>query len=137
MGKMIEVEIIDCEKFSMKGKVIDQVDFKYPLRTVQFKKGEVTGISNLTTKDPNNNNDKSTCCGSCNCGDDSHPETETESTNNNSEACCTTNKTIVANKSNLLHSVDHSNSKLKKYAYAGLVAASAILFSRILLRVFY
>lgn len=43
MGKMIEVEIYECEKFSMKGKVLQEV-FDTPNRPKQYKLGEVTGV---------------------------------------------------------------------------------------------
>lgn len=46
MGKMIEVEIIECTKFSMKGRVLQEV-FDSPRRPVEYKLGEVTGVSKV------------------------------------------------------------------------------------------
>jgi len=46
MGKMILVEVIECSKFSMKGKVLDQV-LESPLRPAQYKLGEITGLKKV------------------------------------------------------------------------------------------
>ena len=46
MGKMIEVEIIECTKFSMKGKVLQEV-FDSPVRPMVYKLGEVTGVKTV------------------------------------------------------------------------------------------
>ncbi len=46
MGKMIHVEVIECTKFSMKARVLDQV-FDSPHRPVTHKLGEVTGLKKV------------------------------------------------------------------------------------------
>lgn len=47
MGKMIEVEVIECTKFSMKGRVLQDV-FDLPHRPVQYKLGQVTGLAKVS-----------------------------------------------------------------------------------------
>ena len=49
MGRMLEVEIYECEKFSMKGKVLQEA-FVYPKRQIEYKKGEVTGVVAAVTR---------------------------------------------------------------------------------------
>ena len=43
MGKLVEVEIIECTKFSMKGKLVDENLHKQPNQNMPFKKGEIRG----------------------------------------------------------------------------------------------
>ena len=43
MGKMFEVEIIECNKFSMKGKIVDESHLLSQC-SVELKKGQVTGL---------------------------------------------------------------------------------------------
>ena len=45
MGKMFEVEIIECNKFSMKGKVVHE-SLVLSQRTLELKTGQVTGLKN-------------------------------------------------------------------------------------------
>ena len=49
MGKMFEVEIIECTKYSMKGRVIEESLLKQPVRSAFFNKGQVTGIAKVST----------------------------------------------------------------------------------------
>jgi len=117
MGKMVEVEIIHSEKFSMKGRVIEE-SIKAPQRYVATSKGKVTGLEVL--KNQENKNAEQSCCGSCDCG--------SGETNQEAESCCSSTKS--------LHN-DSKKSNLRSYACATLIAASAILLSRIALRIFY
>jgi hypothetical protein len=69
MGKMIEVEIIECGKFFMKGKILNQDQ-------VLELKSEVSIAKNLINLEEASSND---CCGgSCSC--EHEDETEEEKT---------------------------------------------------------
>lgn len=118
MGRMIQVEIIECTKHSMKGRVIEESLNQYPTR-LQVKKGEVTGIA----KSDLNNNAKNNgeCCGS------------TSSINENlcGTDCCS-NKELSDDKLNSFKSVKFD--RLRDYAIATLIASSVILISKIALR---
>jgi hypothetical protein len=48
MGRMVEVEIVECGKHSMKGKIIDTNGYLYPSRPLQLKRGEVSGLSKVS-----------------------------------------------------------------------------------------
>ena len=50
MGKMIKVEVVECTKFSMKGKVLEDNLFQLPHRPVEYKLGEITGIKKVFFK---------------------------------------------------------------------------------------
>ena len=43
MGKMFEVEIVECNKFSMKGKLVNE-SLLLSQRPVELKIGQVTGL---------------------------------------------------------------------------------------------
>ena len=43
MGKMFEVEITECNKFSMKGKIVDETVL-LSKRAFELKTGQVTGL---------------------------------------------------------------------------------------------
>lgn len=46
MGKMVEVEIVECTKFSMKGKLLDENYLhQQPNVNTPLKKGEISGNS--------------------------------------------------------------------------------------------
>lgn len=79
MGKMIEVEIIECTKFSMKGNVVEQV-FNTPLRPVEYKQGEVTGVKT------DSNNNESGCCGGF--------DTKTSGSCGSGNVCCNDNSDL-------------------------------------------
>ena len=48
MGRMVQVEIIECSKFSMIGKIIDDLD-TFSQVPVKYKKGEISGLSKVSS----------------------------------------------------------------------------------------
>jgi hypothetical protein len=101
----------------MKGRVIEE-SIKTPRRFVQTSKGKVTGLETLKNRE---NNGEQSCCGSCDCG----------SAETKGESCCSSESDATANH------CESKKSNLQNYAYATLIATSAILLSRIALRIFY
>ena len=100
----------------MKGKVIEE-SIKTPQRYVNISKGKVTGLETLKNRE---NNAEQSCCGTCDCGSDE--------TNQQAESCCSSTEADQC---------ESKKSNLRSYAYATLIAASAILLSRIALKIFY
>lgn len=43
---MIEVEIIECGKHSMKAKLTQDIS-EFPVRAVEFKKGQISGLDRI------------------------------------------------------------------------------------------
>ncbi len=151
MGKMFEVEITECNKFSMKGKIVDETVL-LSKRAFEVKMGQVTGLKasvnifgrylkkifiyiklklyNFKKTNSNKNScvdNESTCCGgSC--------SNETPS----KKSCC--DSEINDKKTNIMEKtvLQYSNrEKLRDYAYASLYAISAILLSKVALRFLY
>jgi threonylcarbamoyladenosine tRNA methylthiotransferase CDKAL1 len=120
IGKMVEVEIIHCEKFSMKGRVIEE-SIKAPQRYVEISKGKVTGLETLKNRE---NNAEQSCCGSC--------DRDSDETNQQAQSCCSS-----SDEPNADHYDLQKKSNLRNYAFATLIATSAILLSRIALKIFY
>lgn len=114
MGRMIQVEIIECTKHSMKGRVIEESLSNYPKR-IQVKKGQVTGLVN---SDLNNNAKFSTEC----CGNDG----------SNIENSCATSCCSSVEVGNKLYDFKHN--RIREYAIATLIASGVILLSKIALR---
>lgn len=124
MGKMVEVEITECGKHSMKCKVLNDHPI-YPIRSAQYKQGEITGYAEtMTNKDSNNNVDDHSDAESSCCGGEGHSCHQ----DNQDKYCCS-----LENTSKLNHQIDNNN-KWQTYAYATLVTAGIILTSRIVLR---
>jgi len=119
MGKLVQVEVIECTKFSMIGKIADDLDKFQNQVAIKYRKGEITGLinnkTNLKQKDQNNND----CCGGGggSCGD-------------SSSSCCS-NEIVVEN---LLKDQSYFNEKLRHYALVTLSAFSIVLVSKLLLR---
>lgn len=155
MGKMIEVEVVECTKFSMKGKVL-QDTFDLPHRPVQYRHGQVTGVPKVSShqsrhslagahdridpslilfshcqKDSNNNEPASCVSGGCGSGENKC----CSSTSEQEDRCPSLKWTTPGNLPNEGESAE--SDKLRQYAYAGLVAGGAILLSRIALKLFY
>lgn len=118
MGRMIQVEIIECSKHSMKGRVIEESLNKYPKR-VQVKKGEVTGF--IKSGVNNNAKNENGCCGN----DSSIKE------NSCGTGCCS-NAAEFDDKIIDLKAVKFD--RLRDYAIASLIATGVILISKITLR---
>ena len=49
MGKMVQVEIIECGKYSMIGKIVDDLD-KLSQIPIKYRKGEITGLQIVINK---------------------------------------------------------------------------------------
>lgn len=120
IGKLVQVEIIECTKFSMIGKIVDDLDKFQNQVAIKYRKGEITGLinnkTNLKQQDQNNND----CCSGGSCGDSS------------SSSCCS-NEIVVEN---LLKDQSYFNEKLRHYALVTLSAFSIVLVSKLLLRAF-
>lgn len=134
MGKMIEVEIIECGKHSMKAKIIrDTLD--YPLRPIGSKRGDITGLKEMS--DLNNNENNISCCGSCDCSEEK--EVESGCCSNKAETSCCSTKTgsNLLNNNRIVYQDSGLKGRFREYAYATLIATSAILISRIALKYLY
>jgi hypothetical protein len=143
MGRMIEVEIIECSKFSMKGKVIDE-DCGGPARPVAAKLGTISGGGgggqlHETVKT------NGECCGSgagC-CASSNHTLAHAEndsgccSSESELEKCCGSAEKKVLTKPHAESSSTNDKNHLKEYACATLFAFGVILLSKIALKVFY
>ena len=51
MGKMVSVEVIETGKHFLKTKLVENSDIKEPGLSRPLEKGEVSGISNITSKE--------------------------------------------------------------------------------------
>lgn len=113
MGKMIEVEIVECSKYSMMGKIVSDLDELAKIPSKPIKK-EILSLKKTNQIDQNNNN-------SCGCS------------NSDESVCCSSIKDTNRD--------DHSSKKpsyedrLRSYAILTLSAFSIILVSKILLRI--
>jgi hypothetical protein len=158
MGTMIEVEITECLKHSMKCKIInDQLNL--PVRKVEFKQGQVSGVRVQYDSNNNNKNDSSSCCDSDSCEDcndehDHHHEQKHQSSTDYTAAdsgccsgngadggvCCSSSKSsnkFDVKSDNQNNGFIESKNRLREYAYAALIAGSVVLASRIVLRFLY
>lgn len=125
MGKMVEVEITECGKHSMKCKVLNDHPI-YPIRSAQYKQGEITGYTETATnKDTNNNVDDHSDAESSCCGGDGHSCHQ----DNQNKSCCSIE--------NAPKHQNEDNSKWQSYAYATFITAGIILTSKIVLRFVY
>ena len=129
MGKLVQVEVTECTKFSMIGKIVDDLE-KFQNSTsqvaIKYRKGEITGLAKNKTpssKQDQNNND---CCGS------------SKSSSNggcceSSSSCCSSN----SNRGEILENFkdqSYFSDKLRHYALVTLSAFSIVLVSKLLLR---
>ena len=128
MGQMIEVEIIECTKYSMKAKIVPE-----SLENLQKKL-----ISKLElSKDKNNNQNNE--CGVSSCCSNQSQSSCCQKSNNKTNSCCSKSENNDANllQQNLVETKYDNRNRLGDYAMATLVSLSAILISRIALKYFY
>ena len=51
MGKMVSVEVIETGKHFLKSKLVENSNIKEPGLSKPLEKGEVSGLSNITSKE--------------------------------------------------------------------------------------
>lgn len=106
MGQMIEVEIIECEKFSMKGKILNQDKLSLDRPIIKPTNG-LRNLNQLNKNKTNSSSNKETsCCNNQTC----------ECENESSSSCCSSenHKTKSA----------ELNSYFQTFAYGALIALS-------------
>lgn len=136
MGRMIEVEIVECTKFSMKGQLNEQDLAKYKALAAEQAKfvGVVPKIGQLKANpakiiNQEVTNGTSSCCGNEESGESGCCGGGGGKSKPNGSSCCGDNE-----KTDEMEILGEERNRVREYAFATICALSAILISKIALR---